>query len=349
MDKKNVLIFAGIIGLAIILFWFYLRKPEAVVSNEKKAEPVSTSSPVKPIATPSGQPSAEQLKKMSEEIKVAHEATLKQQTETVKELFMTPITFYGKVVDEKGNPIEGAKAVMEPVDNSSGGSSKFEKLSDPNGLFSITGTHGLSLQVTVSKSGYYNNLPSSWGTFGYAMAMGDAKPPHPQSSDPAVFVLRKMGVTVPLIKWRKDVRLQKDGTPMGYNFTTGQGVMNGGDIVVEAWAKDQGVGPNDRYDWHCRISVPGGGLVAKAGGEFDFQAPENGYAPSDEINMSATDDHWQSQVSRQYYVKLSSGQYARLDFIMTAGGYNFFSATSYLNPTPGDRNLEFDASKQLNK
>jgi hypothetical protein len=133
-------------------------------------------------------------------------------------------------------------------------------------------------------------------------------------------------------------------------LTTGKVVPSGqGDLKIEAWTNDQGHQPNSNtpYDWRCRISILGGGLILRQG-EFNFEASEGNYAPSDEINMPASAGaQWRSQVSRQYFVQLSGNRYARLEFEMTAGGDHFFGIKSYLNPTPGDRNLEFDPAKAI--
>jgi hypothetical protein len=93
----------------------------------------------------------------------------------------------------------------------------------------------------------------------------------------------------------------------------------------------------------------GGGLQPIRGGEFDFIAPEDGYQPSDEIDMSASDPNWRGAVTRQYFLKLSNGTYARINFVVVVDNNPGFSITSYLNPQPGHRNLEFDPTKQINK
>jgi len=95
--------------------------------------------------------------------------------------------------------------------------------------------------------------------------------------------------------------------------------------------------------------VPGGGIQLRTGGEFDFTAPEDGYQPSAEINMLATDPMWRDSQSREYFLKLGNGIYARMSFVMGAGGYNAFEITSYLNPIPGHRNLEYDPSQTITK
>lgn len=259
-------------------------------------------------------------------------------------LFLTPIDFYGKVIDQSGSTIPQANVSLLFANKLSGGGTEETTQTDNNGVFHASG-HGLGINVQVSKEGYYV-LKESRGTFAYAEAAGKIDR-HTDLVNPAIFVLRKMGQPVALIHLKKCIRLKKDGTPVEVDLATGKTGQTG--IRVEAWIYDQSHQPNsnDPYDWRCRISVSGGGLVARKG-EFDFAAPSDNYSPSDEINMPAlANNQWQDQVSRQYFLKLADGRYARIEFEITAGGDHYFVINSYLNPTPGDRNLEFDASKQI--
>jgi hypothetical protein len=240
--------------------------------------------------------------------------------------------------------ISDAKIELSPADQWDAGS-KYQQISDANGLFSITGIHGLGLAVEVSKGGYYR-LHQSRGTFEYAIKTGNEMAPHRDPNEPAIFILRKMGETESLIVVKKQVSLAKDGTPIHVNLQTGnvsQG--NGDDIQVAVWSTDI-PGTRQRYDWHSEISVPGGGLI-RSSGEFDFEAPTEGYQSEDTINMPASTPTWSDSFIQQYFVELPGGQYARIQFHLSAGGYNFLNLTSYLNPTPGDRNLEFDPAKAI--
>jgi len=268
----------------------------------------------------------------------------------------TPIAFYGKVVDTDGNPVVDATASISMVDTAGPGEghTKFVKKSDVQGLFSALG-HGLGLVVQVNKDGYYS-IDKSRGNFAYVKGAGQlAVYNDPQA--PAIFVLRKIGEAEPLIKIQRNVNIKKDGastdgTPVQMNLTTGHTYHEtNGDIIVQAWIYNEGIPPNGNhpYNWKCKITVPNGGLQPRTGSEFDFIAPESGYQPSDEINMPASNSQWRDNAKREYFLKLSNGDYARLSFTIGTGGYNSFEITSYLNPVPDHRNLEFDPAKQINK
>lgn len=264
---------------------------------------------------------------------------------------MKPFTFVGKVVDQNGDPVPNANvqwgANNNPDPYKSG--TRGQTLSDSGGFFSIN-SNGIGLYVEVAKVGY-DRVPSelgggnrgSYGGFVTGGHLGNTDSPMGTKDNPSIFVLRKMGETVALIKSENFVRVPRNGSPVGIKLENAQAASNG-DITVEAWTNDETKNEAGHYDWRCRISVPSGGLVERKD-QSAFEAPADGYKPFDEINMPRTAERWKPQESREYFVKLADGRYARIRFEMVAGGDNFVSITSYLNPTPGDRNLEFDPAK----
>lgn len=240
-------------------------------------------------------------------------------------------------------PLEQPSPSISAADSMEDKHSEYEKTTDGAGLFSIT-THGMGLVINVSKDGYYKTIQSG-GSFGYTKEGGSPNP-HPDPKNPAIFVLKKAGTTEPLITIHRDVRISKDGTPVQMNLTTGNTYnVTNGDIQVQAWTQDQGipVNVNRPYDWRCQITVPGGGLQPRTG-QFDFEAPADGYQDNDVLDMPASATPWSKQMSREYFLKLANGDYARISFTMRAGGAHFFSITSYLNPQPGHRNPQDDIS-----
>jgi hypothetical protein len=272
--------------------------------------------------------------------------TDKQKLGRILTVFRAPIEFYGKVIDQTGEAVQGAKAHYSAADQYFGKSSKYEGVSDAQGLFSIKGIKGAGLYVEVSKSGY-DRLPNkSYGGFGYGMPSGNSPP---SKDNPAIFVLRKKGESEPLISKDRDVKVSKNGTPVEVDLSTGRSVGFGqGDVKIECWANNVGFDPNSHhpYDWRCRISVPEGGLIPRQE-EFAFEAPEAGYEAFDEINMPQDAQRWRGDVTKEYFLKVRGDRYARIKFRIATGQNQFASITSYLNPQPGSRNLEFDPAKQI--
>ena len=263
--------------------------------------------------------------------------------EEVLKRLVVPITFYGKVVDEKGNPVAGATATFSASDLSETGNTRYEAISQSDGQFCISGIQGGGILVKVTKEGYYE--PKDGGQYFDYNREGQNHIPDP--NNPVIFRLHMKGQPAELVRIEKGFNIPRDGTPIEVSLLTGKKALAGqGHLKVECWTFDQTTGQKEGYDWKCRISVPEGGLVESVQ-EFDFEAPEAGYRPFDEINMyTKTPDRWSRNAQKTYFLKLRDGNYARIKFEMIAAGDHFFRIESYLNPDKS-RNLEYDKSKEI--
>jgi hypothetical protein len=267
-------------------------------------------------------------------------------------IFATPISFYGKVVDQEGKPVDGAKVKYETGDQPDPNrkATSWTIATDGKGEFSIVGK-GAQLYVETSRDGYYRtpNIGGKRGSFDafpYAMR-SPADPPLPTKDSPAIFVLRKKGAPAALTHSMADTKILKDGTPVEISLTTSRSVPLGqGDIRVEAWTDDQNKTARGRYNWRCRVTVLEGGL-ARRYDDFDFQAPTEGYALSDEFGENSEEERWHPVEERDYFLKLRDGRFARMKFSMAAGGAHFVEVESYVNPNPGDRNLEYEKKLEI--
>jgi len=349
--RRKQIIGIGVLLLIGLLVYFWLKTslpPEAPNASES-ATPAATATP-----RPDGKPLPVRPDLAKPDEKEPHDTS--DQIEILMKLLKTPIAFYGKVVDDKGNPIEGAdvKISVQTQLNPYESNPKYSRRSDKDGLFSITGVQGASVYIAVSKNGYYKIEPSD-GQVGSAARIryadaGDranTELPIPTKDNPTVFVLRKMGETEPLIVVRQQsVLLPKNGTPVDISLRTGKVVPTGqGDIRVECHTQDQNKDAQGHYPWTCTISVPGGGLVERTGG-FEFTAPTEGYQSS--VVLGPPEERWVSFAERQYFVKTAKDQYARIEINLRTGGDHFMMIDSYLNPQAGSRNLEYDPEKRLN-
>jgi hypothetical protein len=253
----------------------------------------------------------------------------------------TPISFYGRVVDQNGEAVPGAAINYSALDKFDAPGSQYKGVSDNQGNFTISGIGGAVLNVGVRKTGYYMIDGKSAASFAYGVGPDPTRRQPPSKEEPAIFILQKMGVTEPLIAISsRTFLISRDGRPVAVDLRTGKTSFQG-DLRVEAWTDDQNQDDRRHYDWRCRVSVPNGGLAERRD-QFAFEAPSDGYKPWDEIEVSKNADRWQSQAKRDYFLKLPDGCYARVQFRMIAGGDHFFRLESYLNPKVGSRNLEFD-------
>jgi hypothetical protein len=259
--------------------------------------------------------------------------------------FLTPISFWGKVIDEKGNAVPGATVKFGANDNPNPmeQGSKYTVSANDRGLFSIRGIHGIALNVEVSKEGYYAT-PESRGGVNYVLKNNTDRPV-PTSANPAVFVLRKKGDVVKLIYIsERQIKVPKNGSPTEISLESGRAVPAGyGGLKIECWTEDEKKDAQGKYPWHCRVSVPGGGLL-KREGNFNFQAPDADYPSYDDIGPP--NERWSAMAERQYFVKTADGHFARVNLQMRTGGVHFVMIESYFNPTPGSQNLEYDPGKQ---
>lgn len=264
--------------------------------------------------------------------------------------YATPITFYGKVVDEVGNPVPAAKIKLGAADNPAGDGSYHYQTSDRAGRFELHGARGLGVAVWVSKEGYYTTEAARGRNFVYGGVRGANDPVNPTPDNPAIFVLKKMGEAAPLVYVaRKSLKMPKDGTPVEIDLSTGRVAAAGtGHLRVEVWTANQGMDSNksEPYEWEVRVSVPGGGLVERVG-EYTFEAPETGYAPAFETGMQKNAERWRDGFQKEFFAKLGNGQFARFYLRLLTSGDHFVALESYLNPTPGSRNLEFDPAKAI--
>jgi hypothetical protein len=256
----------------------------------------------------------------------------------------TPIEFYGKVVDEAENPVAGAQVAFSCNDVSLSGTSKYQAVSDGQGLFSITGITGKLLTAYVSKEGYYSSGQDN-NSFYYA---GQNENFVPDANNPVVFHLRKKGGAEPLIATgfpggAKIVQLRRDGSTVEIDLIKGAIVPIGSGQLKLEFLGDPIEKGKRTFDWKCRLSVEGGGLI-QTDDEFDFKAPEKGYEPTCEIEMLSGDEKWQTETKRKFFIKLPSGKFGRIEFYLLARN-GVYTIQSFINPS-GSRNLEYDEKVQ---
>lgn len=260
-------------------------------------------------------------------------------------VFKAPIDFYGKVQDQYGKPVAGARVHYSVADQYFGDSSKYEGTSSSDGSFSIIGSKGAGLFVDVYKDGYDGIHNQSGGSFGYGMPGGRQAP---TKDNPAHFVLRKKAEAEPLIVVDRDFLMPKDGSPLDISLRTGKVVPSGqGDLRIECWVDDQHRDARKQYEWHLRLNIPDGGLMERQNTDFAFEAPTDGYQSIEEFGMPQSAERWRDSFEKQYFAKLGNGTFVRMRVRITTGGDHFASITSYLNPKLGSRELEYDPQKEI--
>ncbi len=258
--------------------------------------------------------------------------------------WQAPIEFYGEVIDQSNNPVDGANIEFNwtetPTEAMQEGSGENASTSsNEKGLFELHGKRGPSLDVRVSKPGYYTSKADSW-TFSYAINGHFSADP----LSPVIFHLRKKGMPEPLMRLAGTVigprqyRLDAKGVPTDISFYTGKRTLTGqGQFEVE-YVADSPQNGQRQFVWHCRISVPGGGLQLTTD-EFPFSAPRQGYQETVEIDSDM--NTWSDHFGGCYYCVLPNGKCGLIRFTLTCSGNPFFGVEVLVNPS-GSVNLEYD-------
>ena len=187
MKKRRFLLALSLLFL-LYLAWFRWTRNETTAGEPPATEPVG----VAPSKIPPKAP--------------------RDFTAELNALYLTPITFYGKVVDQHSKPIADATVLTISTDTLLGHGTDRMRRTDANGLFTLSGAHGSSLVIEVSKEGFHqltnlqsrqHNMPPSKKGFAYALDQGEGIH-NPDKANPQVFMLYRPGVLEPLLT-RSDV------------------------------------------------------------------------------------------------------------------------------------------------
>lgn len=236
-----------------------------------------------------------------------------------------PINFYGRVVDENGEPVAGASADFVWTDISPNGSSEAHTTSDSVGFFSLLNGAGKRLQVTVSKQGYYTPKGEKLSSFEYANP-GDGLF-KPDQGNPRVFHLRKKDGGADLVRQEKEITV-------GVGKVASLQLDRQTELQVELLTN----APMYAKQWAAHVTIVNGG-IQPALDEFPFEAPLEGYQT--EMNLDRDTPKpptWMSLYQGgQFYVKTKTG-YGRMELRMISG--KTFMLVSIILNTTGSQNLE---------
>jgi hypothetical protein len=265
--------------------------------------------------------------------------TLTNAMEAWNQKLNRPIEFYGKVVDEYEQPIEGAEvSFLYNRFSSPAGSFHTNEVSDTNGLFSVSGIIGSTLSVDVEKNGYYPIKRANQNHFDY-LTHSESQPFAPDVANPIVFHLKKKGTGARLITsdngMRQDIAISglRDGSTKRVDFFNHQ-VESEGQLELSAVKPAPG---EVQSEWSFRLSIPDGGLVEE-NDEFPFEAPESGYQPEIDFRFRAGDTNWTTSLQKRFYIKFGKPPkygWVSIDTAIGRGTYLRYA----INPD-GSRNLE---------
>jgi hypothetical protein len=248
---------------------------------------------------------------------------------------------YGKVIDQYGKPIADA-IVSGNIMLDAGPTASKEEMhttqSDSAGLFQFTGLRGASLGITARKQGYEIGERGE----GYqAPVSGKSNP-----TDRVILTMWKLRGAEPMRHISTEARIPFDGTSVVFDLVTGKENPNG-DLQITLLRSPLNVRRSgQKFDWSVKIEMLRGGIMAEDV-PYPYWAPESGYQPYFQFNISSNDVPWDSTTTQNFYIRNSQGQFGRMLVkpyaSVTPAGISF---DLWLNPS-GSQNLEFDPAKQV--
>ncbi len=254
-------------------------------------------------------------------------------------MLQTPIEFYGIVLDQHDKPVSAVNVSASVVDNMIKGS-PLATVTDAGGRFTIR-SKGMSMHIEVSKPGYDfvdrgGSRKSSSQGFDFGADSGRGIYP-PDPSAPSIFHLRKAENPVSLERLAAQPKVPRDGSRITVSLSN----TNNCALQISCLTTEDNRVPNAPYDWRCEVSVSGGTIQEVTDDQIHI-APQGEYAVSAVIDMPKTLDPrlWQSDSSRNYWLRFDDNTFGRIRFRMIAGGDHFAVIEGFRNPTPNERNLE---------
>jgi hypothetical protein len=264
--------------------------------------------------------------------------------------YKTPIVFYGKVVNQNNQPIQGAIADMHWTGTRGEALDKATVISGAEGRFALEGVSGKLLVIWIHKENCIGGT-NSQGDYNYA----DFYEPNyhvPDSNQPVIFSLWTLGDPEPMYKFNYYCDLTADGKPSWFDLKTGRSAPTG-NIGFSVIRHSIEKGLESGYSIVVQAGL-GGGIALSNGEEFLFQAPLNGYQPMIQIEQpekrSNSDMEYKLTRIVRCYLKTADGKYAAIDteIILHAGPEAQLMSLIYYNPS-GSRNLEYDYRKQIDR
>jgi hypothetical protein len=370
--KKRQLIYIGIVLLLGLLGWILLRDDKPPKQSERKSTKVERSSRRSKSKAPEPISNSVRRTIVNDEGVVKPEGMSDEDWQrsvrvySAKKLANRIINFYGKVVDQNEDPVQGVELTCTILayqtsfsDYLKTGNERVKRrlqlITDKDGAFIIENMKGTSLDIeSMLKNGYvranrganysfvYNNLSSGERSSIYH---------YPEQVSPVVYTMWKKGETEPLIKtavWL-DVEPANGVNEIYYPFVLKgkphSKPMKGWDVKVT------GINRGAR-DWEYTLTANNGGGFILASDLHANIAPEEGYRNSLVFKSSDQKNPLAKPVKNIYYRSEGGDKYASFRIEASWGGKNSQGGFTIkllnlrINPN-GSRNLEYDESKRI--
>jgi hypothetical protein len=281
--RRSIFWFTVIVAVLIALVLWHGKKPPVetppTASVETNVAPPAATMLGQPAGVPAhtAAPSAPAAANM---VAPATPDKGEQIKEGLAKLNDMPIAFYGRLEDQFGSPVVGAK-IAASIRIYNGVQSTVERSSvicDANGFFQVKGGNGESLGLWPSKEGY--TLATTGTEFKYSYMYADHYAPDP--NNPTIIKMWKLQGTEPLVDISKEYKLPFTDAPIFFDLVAGKIVPTGGDIKIKVNRPSGEVSEHNPQKWSIDFEIVDGGFIETSGKEsaITFAAPDGDYQPS---------------------------------------------------------------------
>lgn len=219
-----------------------------------------------------------------------------------------PIIFYGKLVDQFGDPVKGASinASVRIYNGYKSTVDRFSVVSDTNGAFRIDHGKGEALGLVPAKEGYV--LATKDTSFKYSYMFPDRF--SPDSNNPTLIKMWKLQDAEPLAATDKEFRLLLSDQPIYFDLLAGCFIENGGDLKIVITRANGSLSKRTPGDWSIELEPVDGGIIESDyhTARATFEAPTNGYHKSYLVQMNHEDRAWFDSIQKVFFVKSRNGQ-----------------------------------------
>ena len=340
MGRRLILLVAALLAIFAALWWFRFRPP---MRSQQEAVSAPKQNTASPSTSPEVPPSLSQIDLASMNSEQLEIEVRRRDGQDSKWEWKIPIKFYGKAIDENGQPVPGADVHFQWTNLSAKGTEERRDHTDSQGLFSLDSVSGKRLVVRVTKSGYYISDARNRHSFEYANPFEEIFY-QPNKNTPVLFYLRKQSPTADVISKSVEVVLPGDGTAAALDLQTGK-VSGTGELQIQAWKPWPPHPMSPPYEWKVLLVLPGGGFV-ETNENFAFEAPETGYEESYAIDMNpARAAEWKVSAERVLYFAFGEPRkYGRAS--LRTDGNSRYVFLEYVINRSGGRKLESVSTSQ---
>ena len=241
-----------------------------------------------------------------------------------------PIEFYGRVVDQNGDPVPHTHVRLQWSDSSESGATESNIKTEADGSFALRGVKGKSLSVLPQKNGYTLLREGNEIAFEYA----DPTLPwfhKPDSNKPVLFRLFKHGKPDQLVTGKLEKPLKHDGTDTIIPLDSSIGSL----IVRSITAEKTEARP--KPDWSVNIELQEA-MLKPTTEPFPSFAPGTGYSATFHRAETFESETWSSNFEQNFYfVTQAPVRYGKIKIFFAASG-RVIRIEYWVNPS-GERSL----------